>query len=154
VTLIVLTPQLEVEPNNTTGTANPLTVFSIFEGQLEEAVANGVISPSDVDFFSFPATNVASGDSIFVMLLAKDFGSTLDGTIGLYDASGNLLAGAGNGSGNPVIAFPVPLSSPSTATYNVAVAGFAPAAGSPSTGSYTVLVYHCKPGGAYYVVCR
>ncbi len=153
VTLIVLTPQLEVEPNNTAGTANPLTAFSIFEGQLEEAIANGVIGPSDVDFYSFPATNVASGDSIFVMLLAKDFGSTLDGTIGLYDASGNLLAGAGNGSGDPVIAFPVPFSSPSTATYEVAVAGFAPASGSSSTGSYTVLVYHCKPGGAHNVAC-
>src|SRR5438876_428485 len=154
VMLTVLTPQLEVEPNNTVGTANPLTVFSILGGQLEEAVANGVISPSDVDFYSFPATNLASGDSIFVVLLAKAFGSTLDGAIGLFDASGNLLVVQGNGSGDPVIAFPVPSSSPSNATYNVAVVGFAPAGGTRSTGSYTVLVYHCKPGGANNVVCR
>ena len=154
VMLTVLTPQLEVEPNNTLGTANLLTVFSIFGGQLEDALANGVISPSDLDFYSFPATNLASGDSIFVVLLAKDFGSTLDGVIGLFDAFGNLLVGKGNGSGDPVIAFPVPSSSPSTATYEVAVAGLDPGSGTRSTGRYTVLVYHCKPGGANNVVCR
>src|SRR5438876_1055831 len=73
-TLVALVHQLEVEPNDTAATANPLTVFSFFGSQLEEALANGAITPpGDVDLYSFAATNLASGDSIFVWLFAKNF---------------------------------------------------------------------------------
>ena len=158
VTLMVLTPQLEVEPNGSFSTANVLTPFQLFGGQFDAGLANGVItpgSPADVDFYSFNATGLANGDSIFVVLYAKTFGSTLQGIIQLTDATGQSLGIAfGGASSDPVIAYPVAFNTASTATYMASVRG---STNPLTTGSYTVLVYHCKPGnanGANAEVCR
>jgi photosystem II stability/assembly factor-like uncharacterized protein len=69
----------EVEPNNTAAQANQITLGDIIDGAFSIS--------GDVDYFK---VNLAAGDTIDV-LGETAAGSTFDGYLKLYDASGNLL---------------------------------------------------------------
>ncbi len=152
VALFVLTPQLEVEPNDASSAATPLAVNSLFAGQLEMGAANGTITPSsDLDYFSLPFSAVAPGDTIVVQVYGTRFGSSLAAAAALFDPFGVLLAEVDYATvgGDPIIRFTVPSSAPA-GSYQVRVRGSAVYS---STGPYTMWAYHCRSGGANSVRC-
>lgn len=153
VTVLVLAPQLEVEPNDAASTATSLATFSLFDGQLQMGAATGVITTGgDADYFTLFLRSVEGGDTIVVRVYAERFGSTLDATAALYDPGGTQLAEADDVVGrDPEIVFTVPLSTGVlTGTYQVRLGG----SGASTTGGYTTVVYACKSGRAHNVSCR
>jgi hypothetical protein len=69
----------EVEPNNTAGQANQITLGDFVDG--------GFSVTGDVDYFK---VNLSAGDTIDITG-SNSAGSTVDGYLRLYDASGNSL---------------------------------------------------------------
>jgi len=154
VALFVLTPELEVEPNDASSAATPLDITSLFGGQLEMGAANGTINPgSDLDYFSLPFSAVASGDTIVVQVYGTRFGSSLAAHAALFDPFGVLLAEVDYGTfgGDPIIRFTVPFSEPA-GSYQVRVSSSE--VFGLTTGAYTMWAYHCRSGGANSVSCR
>src|SRR2546426_713719 len=151
-TLFVLTPELEVEPNDASGAATPLGIASLFGGQLEMGAANGTINPgSDLDYFSLPFSAVAPGDTIVVQLYGNRFGSPLNAVVALFDPLGAQLIEVDDSpvGADPIIMIAMPLSEPA-GSYQVRVSS----SGGSTTGQYTMWAYHCRSGGANSVSCR
>ncbi|HEY3221058.1 MAG TPA: carboxypeptidase regulatory-like domain-containing protein [Gemmatimonadales bacterium] len=151
-TLFVLTPELEVEPNDASSAATPLGIASLFGGQLEMGAANGTINPgSDLDYFSLPFSAVAPGDTIVVQLYGSRFGSPLNAVVALFDPLGAQLIEVDDSpvGTDPIIMITMPFAE-SAGTYQVRVSS----SGGSSTGQYTMWAYHCRSGGANSVSCR
>ncbi len=152
VTLFVLTPELEVEPNDASSAATPLGIASLFGGQLEMGAANGTINPgSDLDYFSLPFSAVAPGDTIVVQLYGSRFGSPLNAVVTLFDPLGAQLIEVDDSpvGADPIIMIAMPVSEPA-GSYQVRVSS----SGGSTTGQYTMWAYHCRSGGANSVSCR
>lgn len=152
VALFVLTPELEVEPNDASSAATPLAIASLFGGQLEMGAANGTINPaSDLDYFSLPFSAVAPGDTIVVQVYGTRFGSSLLAAAALFDPFGVQLAEVDYSSfgGDPIIRFTVPSSAPA-GSYQVRVRSSGVYS---TTGPYTMWAYHCRSGGVNSVRC-
>ena len=150
VSVFVLAPELETEPNDVPSTATPLAVVSLLDGQLQMWAASGAIDPAgDVDYFSLPFSPVFSpGDTIVVQVYGQRFGSTVDAVATLFDPFGNLLAQADNVEGaDPVIKIPAFFSFVAGPVL-VSVSGVG-----GSTGRYTLWAYACRSGGTHSVSC-
>ena len=72
-----LTPQIEVEPNDTLETATPVTVPATLNGVLEK--------PGDKDWFAFELTQ---GEKLSIQGVARAIGSAADLELVLFDADG------------------------------------------------------------------
>src|SRR6185295_791327 len=151
-TLVVLTPELEVESNDASSAATPLVIASLFGGQLEMGAANGTINPgSDLDYFSLPFSAVAPGDTIVVQLYGTRFGSSLDAVVALFDPLGAQLIEVDDSpvGADPLIMIAMPISE-RAGSYQIRVTS----SGGSTTGQYTMWAYHCRSGGANSVSCR
>lgn len=120
---------MEVEPNNTTGTANFIPASLYPTGGV---AIDGALVPGDVDFFSF---SFNSGD--FVTVSVFDFTPGLpfdnDSVIGVFGPSGLVDEDDDDGPGLlSSLAFLVP----TTGTYYVAVSGFGDLS-TQTNGNYT-----------------
>ncbi len=80
----------ELEPNNSAGLANPVSVSST-----PNTISGIIGSASDLDFFSF---TLSARSGVFFDIDSRDVGlsATLDTSLTVYDSTGSIVQGANN----------------------------------------------------------
>ncbi|MCH7563718.1 MAG: hypothetical protein IH968_07830 [Gemmatimonadetes bacterium] len=121
---------VELEPNNDISTANAANIGDLIVGDI---TASG-----DIDFFRLDG--VPAGTEIELDVDARAIGSTLDSTVGLYDATGVRIAFNDDADGSDSR---LTHTIPETGTYFAAVAGFG-----SSFGFYQLTIGTLEPGPA------
>jgi hypothetical protein len=139
---VTLSLSVSPEPNDSIGTATPVTLAVGQSQTVSDVIGNGPFGSSsgDYDFYSVAAD---AGQSITLDVDAEVNGSFLDSVVGIYDTAGNLLASNDDEDFSTLDSF-LSFDVTTTGTYFVVVFDFVtdfptdpftPGTGSGSTGS-------------------